>query len=349
MPSGLANKGTAAQPTQVYRKHAQPHYENEPTSFKAARMKHDQITHPETFPSLSTDEAFHFYESVRARLPKVVFENTAQAVTDLGDLEDEFDVFVFDAYGVLNKGLEAVPGAAKRIAALQSAGKKTFVLTNGASFKADKSQQKFDRLNMSFTLDEIVPSRTAAERALLDHPEVRKWGVISGYPLEPEDLPAPFIIVADDLNAYDAVDGILFLSAIGFTPATFRCLQQAMKKSPRPMIVANPDVVAPQQGFFSLEPGFHCHRLADELGIEPEFQGKPFGAIYNIVMERLETKVPAHRIAMMGDTLHTDILGGAAMGWRTVLVTDHGLFEGRDVRNYIEKSGIVPDFIVPNI
>lgn len=312
-------------------------------------MKQNLTTVPDTFPALSTDEAFAFYEGVRGRLPTVTFTNTPKPAANLGELIDEFDVFVFDAYGVLNKGLDAVPGAAERIAALQSAGKKTFVLTNGASFGVDKTQEKFKRLNMAFTLDEIVPSRTAAERALLAHPEVRHWGVISGYPLEASDLPVPFSIVADDPADYENVDGILFLSAIGFTHENWQCLYNAMKKNPRPMIVANPDVVAPQQGFFSLEPGFHSHRLADEVGIEPEFQGKPFGAIYNIVMERLETPVPSHRIAMMGDTLHTDILGGAAMGWRTVLVTDFGLFEGKDVYKYIKKSGIVPDFVIPHI
>lgn len=324
-------------------------YENATTSFKAPGMKHNKTALTDAFPALSTDEAFNFYESVRGRLPTVTFSNTPKPAANLGALIDDFDVFVFDAYGVLNKGLEAVPHAAERIAALQSAGKKTFVLTNGASFTADKSQEKFRRLNMTFTLDEIVPSRTAAERALLAHPEVRHWGVISGYSLEPSDLPAPFTIVSDDPAEYENVEGFLFLSAIGFTPEKWRCLFDAMTKNPRPMIVANPDVVAPQQGFFSLEPGFHSHRLADETGIEPEFQGKPFGAIYNIVLERLDTPVPPHRIAMMGDTLHTDILGGAAMGWGTVLVTDHGLFEGKNVNSYIEKSGIVPDFIIPNI
>ena len=32
---------------------------------------------------------------------------------------------------------------------------------------------------------------------------------------------------------------------------------------------------------------------------------------------------------MVGDSLHTDILGGAAAGMTTVLITDHGLFRGR--------------------
>ena len=48
---------------------------------------------------------------------------------------------------------------------------------------------------------------------------------------------------------------------------------------------------------------------------------------------------------MVGDTLHTDILGGAAAGLRTVLVTDHGLLKGMNASDLIQRSGIVPDFI----
>jgi glycerol 3-phosphatase-2 len=52
---------------------------------------------------------------------------------------------------------------------------------------------------------------------------------------------------------------------------------------------------------------------------------------------------------MVGDTLHTDVLGGAAAGCRSVLVTDHGLFAGRDTGLFISASGITPDFIVGSI
>ena len=49
---------------------------------------------------------------------------------------------------------------------------------------------------------------------------------------------------------------------------------------------------------------------------------------------------------MVGDTLHTDVLGGAAAGWRTVLVTGLGLVRELDVEAAIRESGIRPDFIV---
>jgi len=49
---------------------------------------------------------------------------------------------------------------------------------------------------------------------------------------------------------------------------------------------------------------------------------------------------------MVGDTLHTDILGGAAFGIKTALVTGHDLFANQDITPYIKKSGIVPNYIM---
>ena len=306
-------------------------------------------TREDAFPDLTTAQAFSFYQSVRHRLPQADFPDRSEFAGNLDELADKFDVFVFDAYGVLNKGTDAVPGAAERISALQEAGKKTFVLTNGASLTAPKARQKFQGLQMPFQLDEIVPSRLAAERALLAHTEVSHWGLISEFPVAEDELPVRFSKLSENPDLYDAVDGFLFLSAVGYTPDKFGYLRKTMMKKARPLIVANPDVVAPQSGFFSLEPGFFSHTLADELGITPEFHGKPFRSVFEIVMERLPESIDPSRIAMMGDTLHTDILGAAALGWKTVLVTDHGLFAGEDAGAYIRQSGIVPDFIIPTI
>ena len=76
------------------------------------------------------------------------------------------------------------------------------------------------------------------------------------------------------------------------------------------------------------------------------FFGKPFDNAFAEVRKTLSGFEPA-RCAMVGDTLHTDILGGAQCGWRTVLVTDHGILKGQDVEAAISRSGIRPDFIVP--
>jgi hypothetical protein len=43
--------------------------------------------------------------------------------------------------------------------------------------------------------------------------------------------------------------------------------------------------------------------------------------------------------------LHTDVLGGAGMNWRTVLVLDHGLLKGFPAGSLDRLSDIRPDFI----
>jgi len=114
----------------------------------------------------------------------------------------------------------------------------------------------------------------------------------------------------------------------------------------RPVLVGNPDLVAPWPEKLSIEPGSYAHDLQDHEVAVPEFYGKPFDNAFAIVRETLQGIAP-ERIAMVGDTLHTDILGGAQTGWKTVLITGHGLLRDQDVEAAIQRSGIRPDYIVP--
>ncbi|MEP1584152.1 MAG: HAD hydrolase-like protein [Marinobacter sp.] len=52
---------------------------------------------------------------------------------------------------------------------------------------------------------------------------------------------------------------------------------------------------------------------------------------------------------MVGDTLHTDILGGQNAGMKTLLVTTEGSLQDMDIPRCIAQSGIAPDFIAPEI
>ncbi len=90
-----------------------------------------------------------------------------------------------------------------------------------------------------------------------------------------------------------------------------------------------------------MEPGLYAHAIADVADLHPRWFGKPFPDAFAEARRRLPG-IPAHRIAMVGDTLHTDVLGGAAAGMGTVLITAHGLFAGLDVAPYIARSGIRP-------
>ena len=53
--------------------------------------------------------------------------------------------------------------------------------------------------------------------------------------------------------------------------------------------------------------------------------------------------VPRHQIAMVGDSLHTDILGANHQGLKSVLLTGYGLLKGLDWQALVDSTGIHPD------
>jgi ribonucleotide monophosphatase NagD (HAD superfamily) len=112
-----------------------------------------------------------------------------------------------------------------------------------------------------------------------------------------------------------------------------------MQNRPRNLFIGNADLAAPRDDGFSVEPGHYGHLIADLVPEKVRFFGKPFPEVYDLIEATL-LNVPADRIAMCGDTLHTDILGAAARGWRTVLVTQDGLFSGYDTYTFSQQSNL---------
>ena len=155
----------------------------------------------------------------------------------------------------------------------------------------------------------------------------------------------------DDEAVYELCDGFILLSALEWTNVRQNKLFNALQQRLRPVLVGNPDLVAPHPEGLSLEPGWYAHKLTDELSVdnntdffEPIFFGKPFANAFDAVTRRFPG-FQANRIAMVGDSPHTDILGGAAVGWRTVLIQQHGLCKLHDLESVFEQSGIRPDFV----
>ena len=146
-------------------------------------------------------------------------------------------------------------------------------------------------------------------------------------------------------RSWDEAQGLLFLSSARWTPDLQDRLVAALIRRPRPVVIGNPDLVAPREGGLSVEPGFWAHDLQDRTGIAQHLFGKPYPEAFRIALSGM---APG-RYAMIGDTLHTDILGGQAAGLATILVTDHGLFTGHNTAPYIAQSGIVPDIAMPAI
>ncbi len=283
------------------------------------------------------DWAFEQYETVRDVLPAAV-RGAGRAVARLGEALEPYDTVMLDAFGVLNVGETAIPGAVEMVAGLREAGKRVVVVSNSASVPSAVSHAKFGRLGFDFAREEIITSRDALKVGLAAGGDIR-WGVMATGASEIEELGVACLPLEEDQNAYDAADAFILLGSGEWTTGRQNMLVRAVAGRPRPVLVGNPDIVAPREDGLSLEPGYWAHDLARRTGCAPVFYGKPFGNIFDLV--GAEPK----RSVMVGDTLHTDVLGGAAFGAASVLLVDFGLFAGRNVAPYIARSGIAPDWV----
>ncbi|GAA6197290.1 HAD family hydrolase [Pseudophaeobacter arcticus] len=296
---------------------------------------------------IDTKWAFQRYESLRAALPSAAFCQDSRTGRDLSDTAPDFDAYILDAFGVLNRGETAIEGAVEQMAALRALGKRLIVLTNAASYTRGEILAKYHRLGFDFDASEVVSSRDVAFANLPTLPPSQVWAAAAAQGDDFSDAPATARIahLADNPDLLNTAGGILLLSSARWREADTAAVVQALQHHPRPLVVANPDLVAPREEGLSLEPGLIAHDIIAQTGLRAEFYGKPYGNAFEVALNRLVC-IPRHRIAMVGDTLHTDVLGGAAAGIGTILITDHGLFRGHDVAPFIRSSGIRPDWVV---
>ena len=295
---------------------------------------------------MTSEDAFRAYEAVRHRLPALTrSQRTARRAATLDDVADDFDVFLLDAFGVLNIGEAAIPGTRERIEGLKAAGKRVLVVSNAAGFPHAALMEKYTRLGYDFAPEDVITSRAALLAGLKDRREMH-WGLMATRSTGLRDLEGlNLTYLEEDPAAYAEVDGVLMIGSAAWTENRQSLLEDAFLDRPRPVLVGNPDIVAPREVGFSTEPGHYAHRLADRTGIEPQFFGKPFANIFDLALGRLGA-VDHSRVLMVGDSLHTDILGAHTAGFGSALIADFGFFAGQDVEGAIARSGIVPDFIV---
>ena len=299
--------------------------------------------------SLDAESVLDCY--ARARLPTPTRKGRAEPAANLLALVDRYDAFILDGYGVINVGPEPIPGIGDAVRSLRAAGREVMVLTNGAGQPSRHTARRYRSWGLDLPEGLVVSSRDALEASLAARPREGLWGVMAMPDSELDTLPVETALLEDDETLYRRAAGFIFIRSEGWSTQRHRMLAQTLRESPRPVLVANPDVSAPYpDGRFSAEPGYWALRIEAETGVRCEPYGKPFASAFELARSRLGSAgARRERIAMVGDGLYTDILGGLAAGLGTVLVTDHGLLKGLDWRETSERIGIVPDYVVPTV
>jgi len=297
---------------------------------------------------LSAQQVVQAYQDLRAPRPAATFRQSTQPLPHLGPLMDRYDLFLFDAFGVLNVGNHAIPGAVARLQALRELGKKVMMVSNASSQPAPHLLEKYKKMGFSFTAETLVCSRDVLSAHWHAHHRFQA-GLMAPDEGALFDLPTSHHRLQDTRQAYDMAEIFVLLGSADWTHSRQALLEQALRQQHRPVWVANPDLVAPREHGFSLEPGYFANELHRTTGCSMAFFGKPHAGIFELALRIAGYQGPAERVLMVGDTLHTDVLGGRAMGFDTALVTGFGACHGLDLQETVDRTGICPDFDMPFI
>lgn len=300
-------------------------------------------------------KAFIKYEQARARLPEDKFNYPKKSLEVSGILElaDDFDTFFFDAYGVLNIGDEAIPKAPEVIKELQKMGKTCLVLSNAAAFTHDSYQAKYLRYGYDFANENIIVSRDALINELKLNPAPSKtYGYITKNEKQDDLLELGLKTIHQDEAAFWDSDIFLFLGSMNWDWDLQKRWVAELTKNPRPILLGNADLISPKGDIENLEAASFVLNLPEPIFKNVQVFGKPYAGIYEAGVRELQRQGKVfnpQKTLMVGDTLHTDILGGNSFGIKTALVIGYGFFNGLDWLEFAQLADIYPDFVMKGI
>lgn len=301
--------------------------------------------------SITLEDIIRIYEAFRPQMPQMPRAPAAsRRIERLVDLLDHVEALILDGFGVINIGTSRIDGilgfldeAARRDIAVM-------VLTNGAGQGAETSWRKYTGWGLKLAREQVVSSRDSLEAELAS---VASGGVVASLGPAARPLEIDGGLTFADPDMFERATHFAFLGALDWEESHQRALEDALAAGGRHLLVANPDISAPQEGGFSAEPGYWAARAAQATGIRPHWFGKPHANAFDLVLARLESvygrRFDRGKVAMVGDSLHTDILGGAAAGLQSVLLTGYGLFSNGGADDMIRACGITPHWIAERL
>jgi HAD superfamily hydrolase (TIGR01450 family) len=297
---------------------------------------------------LDAEATLQIYEALRPVLPPARSSSPHQKADKLTDCLDAFDAFILDGFGVINVGMEKIEGIDEFFRRAEQAGKPIVILTNGASAPSAVIAKKYLSWGLPVAAQHIVSSRDALVAAL---PPADQRAAFLQLDCNTQLINGLTSSANASSDLFDTAEAFVFLGSSGWDEDDQALLEQSLLQRIRPVLVGNPDVSAPHSHQFSAEPGYWVTRAMKVVsGLRPLWFGKPHLAAFQLAVDKVNRLadgcIPNHRIAMVGDSLHTDILGGAAAGLGTILITNYGLLRAHDAEQLCAEMQIFPDWQV---
>ncbi|MDB5109564.1 MAG: Ribonucleotide monophosphatase NagD [Mucilaginibacter sp.] len=265
---------------------------------------------------------------------------------------DQYNIIFFDAFGVIKNYKGLVPGIERTFEYLKQQNKEFYIVTNDASRSPSQLASSYHKLGLTaITHDRIVSSGMLTKEYLdlkVNDGIVAYLGTEdSAHYIESSGL-HPLPVSQIDQSNIDKVNALIFLDDEGFNWCDdLNKAVNILRKRTIPVIVANTDNAYPVTIHdVSIAIGGLANMIENIVGKEFIRFGKPDSQVFMFAYDliRDHRAVSKKEIVMVGDTLHTDILGGNKFGLDTVLVLS-GNTQPIDAETRMTATGIVPTYV----
>lgn len=271
-------------------------------------------------------------------------------------LLEKYKVIFLDSYGVVKNHRGLIQGVPKIMEDIRNRGKILRILTNDASRSASRQVKKFERQGLpNLNPEEIITSGMMAKMFLknkITSGTVAYLGTnhAADYIIEANLTPIPVGQVNE--KNIDEISAMVFLDDEGFDwNFDINATVNLLRKRNIPVIVANSDRIYPvAKNDVSIATGGIAQLVESILGREFIHFGKPDSQMFMYAFEQLQKvgKFKRKDILMVGDTLHTDILGGNKFGISTLLVLS-GNTRKENFETLIQATGVIPDYVADSL
>jgi HAD superfamily hydrolase (TIGR01450 family) len=269
------------------------------------------------------------------------------------DVAARYQVFFFDAFGVLKNSHGLIPGIPDTFTYLRENQKQFYILTNDASRSPQQLAESYWRMGlMDITPDNIISSGMLAREYLelkVPRGTVAYLGTEdSAHYIESSDRKA-LSISELNLDSIGDINALVLLDDEGFNWNTdLNKAINLLRRRNIPVIVANTDATYPtSKTQVAIAIGGVADMLESIVGKQFIRFGKPDAQMFMFAYERVLAQNLAlgkKDIVMIGDTLRTDISGGNKFGLDTVLVLT-GNIPAEDAEIRIRSTGIIPTYV----
>ncbi len=260
-------------------------------------------------------------------------------INSLEHVQNQYDTFFIDLWGVVHNGIEIFPGAIEVLENLNKLNKR-FVLMSNAPRPSKNVKDFLIKLKMEKSLlNNIFTSGQAALESLKKNLHGNRF-----FHLGPKRDNSLFENFKEHKSELDNADFILCTGFLDGHEDELEYYKNLLKKFTNlKMVCTNPDLVVDRGNRLEYCAG-KIAEIFTEVGGEVVYYGKPYPEIYNFCIKKNEN------ILVVGDNIRTDIKGANNMNLNSLFIID-GIhkkeFQDLSPQNYdkiLDKYNVKTDY-----